>query len=100
MFTALALVNTMQPLMASMCLQYNAAGIGSISAFMAVGITGISGIAANLSGGWMLDRMPVGTLTAIGVAASLTGAVLIFATTGKRFRGDGERCGTIALREC
>ena len=57
---------------------------------MAVGITGISGIAANLFGGWMLDHMPVGTLMAVGVSASLIGAVLIFAATGKHSRSSKE----------
>ena len=61
-------------------------------AIVAVGITGISGIAANLFGGWMLDHLPVGTLMAVGVAVSLIGTVLMFAATGKHFRSSKKLC--------
>ena len=48
---------------------------------MAVGVTGITGIAANIGGGWMLEHLPIRTILLIGAAFSLAGAVLMFIAT-------------------
>lgn len=50
---------------------------------MAVAVTGVTGIAANTGGGWMLEHLPIRTILMIGTAISLVGVILMFIATGK-----------------
>ena len=56
---------------------------------MAVGVTGICGVAANIGGGWMLEHLPMQTILAFGAAVTGVGMILMFiATSRKLFRND------------
>ena len=52
---------------------------------MAVGVTGVCGIAANIGGGWMLEHMPMRTILILGSAVSFAGMILMFIATEKKF---------------
>ncbi|MBQ7485963.1 MAG: MFS transporter [Clostridia bacterium] len=61
---------------------------------LSVGITGISGISANLIGGIMIEHFPIRMVLVLGACISLLGAVLMFYATGNHvFRG--EKAGAI-----
>ena len=51
---------------------------------LAVGVTGVSGIAANLIGGYMLEHTTVRAIMIVGACASLLCAALMFLATSKR----------------
>ena len=56
---------------------------------MAVGVTGICGVAANIGGGWMLEHLPMQTILAFGAAVTGVGMILMYiATSRKLFRND------------
>ena len=51
---------------------------------MAVGISGISSMAANLCGGLLLERVSIQTLLLIGTGITLTAAIMMFFVTDNR----------------
>ncbi len=52
---------------------------------LAVGVTGVCGIAANIGGGWMLEHMPMQSILILGTAVSFAGMLLMFVATEKKF---------------
>ena len=54
-------------------------------AILAVGLTGVTGTASNIIGGYMLERLSVRSINLLGLILGLVGAALMFVATSPRF---------------
>ena len=60
-------------------------------AILAVALSGVAGIAANIIGGYMVERVPIRIIILMGTAVAAAGVALMFIATGKRFFKDQVR---------